>query len=83
MGTPLPDNDIRGNEVADLDSDEIAGLDTSDPEYEARLAELEAELAEAFGWGMDDFRALNTVAIDAAFCDEDTRTRVKKELEKA
>ncbi len=39
-------------------------------------------LAEAFGWDDDDFMALNQTALAAAFCDEDTRARVKTKLEK-
>ena len=41
------------------------------------------QLAQTFGWDTDDFRALNLVAARAAFCDEDTRTRVLKILEPA
>lgn len=39
-------------------------------------------LAAAFGWDDDDFMALNQTALAAAFCDEDTRARVKTKLEK-
>jgi adenosine deaminase len=39
------------------------------------------ELAAAFGWGEDDFAALNKVALDAAFCDDFTRARVADRLE--
>jgi adenosine deaminase len=37
-------------------------------------------LARAFGWEEDDFAALNRTAMDAAFCDEATRARVKDRL---
>lgn len=40
-------------------------------------------LARAFGWAEEDFRALNATAIDAAFCDQDTKTRITKKLESA
>jgi len=40
-------------------------------------------LAEAFGWGADDFADLNRTALDAAFCDADTRARIAKRLETA
>ena len=40
-------------------------------------------LAKAFGWNEDDFKTLNLTAMDAAFCDSETRTRVKKRLETA
>ena len=39
-------------------------------------------LAAAFGLEEDDFLALNHTALAAAFCDEDTRARVKTKLEK-
>ena len=38
-------------------------------------------LNAAFGWEAEDFNALNEMALNAAFCDEDTRARVKKRLE--
>jgi len=38
-------------------------------------------LEQAFGWGAEDFTALNMTAIDAAFCDADTKARIKKRLE--
>ena len=38
-------------------------------------------LADTFGWGDDDFRALNMTAIKAAFCDEKTRARIADKLE--
>lgn len=39
------------------------------------------ELATAFGWDETDFAALNRVALDAAFCDDSTRTRIAERLE--
>lgn len=38
-------------------------------------------LAETFGWGTEDFRAVNQTALDAAFCDEATRAALAKQLE--
>lgn len=40
-------------------------------------------LNRTFGWDTDDFDALNATAIDAAFCDEDTRAQIKTRLETA
>jgi len=40
-------------------------------------------LSEAFGWTAEDFAALNDTALNAAFCNEETRERVKKRLEKS
>lgn len=37
-------------------------------------------LHRAFGWEEDDFAALNRTALDAAFCDENTREKVAKRL---
>jgi len=39
------------------------------------------ELNRAFGWDEADFKALNTVALDAAFCDDFTKERVTDRLE--
>ncbi|HCP81949.1 MAG TPA: adenosine deaminase [Octadecabacter sp.] len=38
-------------------------------------------LAQTFDWTEDDFRTLNQTALDAAFCDADTRATVAKRLE--
>ena len=40
-------------------------------------------LARAFGWGVEDFAALNEVAIAAAFCDEVLREDIRKRLEQS
>lgn len=39
------------------------------------------DLAETFGWETSDFKELNEIAAHAAFCDDDTRARVLKQLE--
>ena len=41
------------------------------------------ELARAFDWGVDDFRALGKTAAEAAFCDEATRAALIEKLEKS
>lgn len=40
-------------------------------------------LADAFGWEEDDFAALNRTAMEAAFCDDETRARCLTILESA
>lgn len=57
-------------------------LSTDDPPFfhTSNTAEYEA-LARSFGWTGEDFRAINTDAARAAFCDEDTRARILKRLE--
>ena len=39
------------------------------------------QLERVFGWGVDDFHALNATALDAAFCDPDTKEALAKTLE--
>lgn len=56
-------------------------VSTDDPPYfhTDMRAEYRA-LAETFGWDAATFRALNQTAIDAAFCDVDTRARITSRL---
>ncbi|MDO6589011.1 adenosine deaminase [Loktanella sp. D2R18] len=57
-------------------------ISTDDPPFfHTTMTDEYDMLAQTFGWGEDDFRALNKVALDAAFCDEETRARVAKRLE--
>lgn len=57
-------------------------VSTDDPPFFHTTMRREYEmLAQAFDWTERDFADLNTTALEAAFCDEDTRTRVKKRLE--
>lgn len=57
-------------------------LSTDDPPFfhTSNTAEYGA-LARAFGWTAEDFRAINTDAAQAAFCDEGTRAQLLKRLE--
>lgn len=41
------------------------------------------ELERAFGWDAEVFGEITRTALDAAFCDEDTRARIAKKLESA
>ncbi len=58
-------------------------VSTDDPPFFHTTMRREYEmLSQAFGWDAEDFAALNKTALDAAFCDEETRTRVQKRLER-
>jgi len=59
-------------------------VSTDDPPFFHTTMTHEYEmLAETFGWGEEEFRALNMTALDAAFCDADTRAAVARKLEAA
>ena len=59
-------------------------VSTDDPPFFHNTMSREYDgLAAAFGWDQGDFRALNQTALDAAFCDADTRGRIEKRLETA
>lgn len=57
-------------------------VSTDDPPFFHTTMRREYEmLAQAFGWDAEDFAALNDTALNAAFCDDETRERVRKKLE--
>jgi adenosine deaminase len=59
-------------------------VSTDDPPFFHTTMTREYEmLAQTFGWGAADFAALNRVALDAAFCDAETRAAVARKLEAA
>jgi len=59
-------------------------VSTDDPPFFHTTMTAEFDnLHKTFGWGEDDFKALNQTAIDAAFCDDATRDAIKKQLENA
>ncbi|CUH63994.1 Adenine deaminase [Thalassovita gelatinovora] len=59
-------------------------VSTDDPPFfNTTMTREYEELERAFRWGIEDFTALNAIAIDAAFCDEGTRTGIKEKLEQA
>ena len=65
---------------------EQAWLDTVTPDifgyHAVQLGLPEFDLLhEAFDWDEGQFARLNTQALDAAFCDADTRARILKRLE--
>lgn len=56
-------------------------VSTDDPPFfHTTLSQEYDRLANAFGWSETEFRQMNHWAIEAAFCDEATRTRLKQEL---
>ncbi|MFC3569527.1 adenosine deaminase [Paracoccus sp. TOH] len=56
-------------------------VSTDDPPFfHTSLSREYQMLADAFGWAEDEFRQMNLWAVDAAFCDETTRTRLRKDL---
>jgi adenosine deaminase len=57
-------------------------ISTDDPPFfhSDMVREYQA-LSDAFGWDNTDFTAMNRTALDAAFCDVDTRARLAKRLE--
>ncbi|EBA12980.1 adenosine deaminase [Roseobacter sp. CCS2] len=59
-------------------------VSTDDPPFFHTTMTAEYDmLNKTFGWGEDDFKALNKTALAAAFCDDDTKARVAKRLETA
>jgi adenosine deaminase len=59
-------------------------VSTDDPPFfHTDMTREYEELARAFGWDEADFAALNRVALEAAFCDDDTRARIAERLEAA
>jgi len=62
----------------------IVTVSTDDPPFfRTSMTKEYDRLAENFGWDEEDFRELNIAAANAAFCDQDTRARVLKQLEPA
>ncbi|MBO9406512.1 adenosine deaminase [Shimia sp. R9_1] len=58
-------------------------VSTDDPPFFHTTMRREYEMLEkAFGWGEADFAEITNTALDAAFCDADTKAIVAKRLEK-
>ncbi|MEM9344308.1 MAG: adenosine deaminase [Pseudomonadota bacterium] len=58
-------------------------ISTDDPPFFHTTMTQEFEgLDRTFGWAEDDFAALNETALNAAFCDDTTRTKIAKKLER-
>ncbi|MEC9103727.1 MAG: adenosine deaminase, partial [Pseudomonadota bacterium] len=56
-------------------------VSTDDPPFFHTTMTREYEqLARVFGWGASDFHEISQTALDAAFCDADTKTRLADKL---
>ena len=72
-----PIETLRGREMK-------VTVSTDDPPFFGTSMTREWEMLEkTFRWNEDDLMDLNRVALDAAFCDEKTRDRIRKRLEAA
>ncbi|GGB57519.1 adenosine deaminase [Roseibium aquae] len=59
-------------------------LNSDDPPFfGTTLGKEYTSVAETFGWGIDDQLTITRTAIEAAFCDEATKTRLRVRLESA
>jgi adenosine deaminase len=59
-------------------------VSTDDPPFFHTTMRREyEELSKAFGWNAGVFAELNQTALDAAFCDADTKAKIAKRLEQA
>ncbi|MGI1663827.1 adenosine deaminase [Palleronia sp. KMU-117] len=57
-------------------------VSTDDPPFfHTTMAHEFDMLARAFGWEDEELQALNATALDAAFCDGETKDRIRKTLE--
>nr|WP_321251772.1 adenosine deaminase [uncultured Ruegeria sp.] len=76
--------DFSAHPIAKLrDAGVKVTVSTDDPPFFHTTMRREYEMLNAaFGWQAEDFSAMNDTALNAAFCDEDTRSRVQKRLEK-
>lgn len=56
-------------------------VSTDDPPFfHTSLSQEYQRLADTFGWSEPEFQQMNLWAVDAAFCDPITKTRLRKEL---
>ncbi len=57
-------------------------VSTDDPPFfRTDMVKEYENLSRQFGWELADFKALNLTAIEAAFCDDATRDRVRRKVE--
>ncbi len=57
-------------------------VSTDDPPFfHTTMRDEFVNLSKTFGWGVEEFTALNQSALDAAFCDEATRKTIQSRLE--
>ena len=66
------------------DAGVLITVSTDDPPFfHTDMKQEYTNLAETFGWGAKDFLALNITAVQAAFCDIETKQILLKALESA
>jgi len=59
-------------------------VSTDDPPYfDTDMTREYQGLASTFGWGEADFSAINRDAMEAAFCDAETRQRIKSRFKES
>ena len=51
------------------------------PFFHTDMTKEYAALSRAFGWGKEDFKALNETALNAAFCDNNAKDELIKRLD--
>lgn len=74
--------DWRSHPIARLrDAGVKVTVSTDDPPFfHTTMSQEYQKLADVFGWDEGDFKQINQWAADAAFCDEATRARLRKEF---
>lgn len=75
--------DFRRHPIAELDRRGVkVTISTDDPPFfHTTMAREYEELNRAFDWDEGQFRRLARQALDAAFCDADTKAKIAKKLE--
>ncbi|RPE66334.1 adenosine deaminase [Pacificibacter maritimus] len=76
-------DDLKDHPIARLRKRGVkVTVSTDDPPFFHTTMRKEfGDLAQTFGWDGADFKALNQTALEAAFCDDETRKAVAKQLE--
>lgn len=76
---------VRDHPIAELRKRGVkVTVSTDDPPFFHTTMRREFDqLSEAFGWEASDFTDLNRTALEAAFCDADTRARLLTTLEQS
>lgn len=76
--------EFRAHPIAELDRRGVkVTISTDDPPFfHTTMAREYEELHRAFDWDEGQFLRLARQALDAAFCDADTKTRIAKKLER-
>ncbi|NPD14582.1 adenosine deaminase [Xinfangfangia sp. D13-10-4-6] len=75
--------DMRRHPISELDRRGVKVTISSDdpPFFHTSMAREYAEMHRAFDWDEGQFHKITAQALDAAFCDADTKARIAKKLE--